>query len=215
MRYMKNIMIFLLAGLLALPAFAQQKEAKEVLDKTSAAFRKAGGVDAQFTIKILAKGQSDGMLVGNIRLKGDKFVLKTMDAITWFDGQTQWSLLTDSEEVNISNPTEEELQGINPYALLSMYEKGFSYELGAKRSHQGTAVYEVKLTATDKTKEISQITLYVNRNTYEPLYISAEMNNGTRTEITITSYRTGLKYEDSLFVFDAKKYPRVEIIDLR
>ena len=211
----KNIVWVLLAGLFTLPVFSQQKEAKGVLDKTSAAFRKSGGVTAAFTIKIEAKGQSNGLLAGEIRLKGEKFVLKTTDAITWFDGETQWSYLTDSEEVNISNPTEEELQGINPYALLSIYEKGFSYVWGKNRTYKGTPVYEVILTSTDKTKEISRLILNVTRDTYQPLSIVAELNNGSRNEIVITSYRSGMKHNDSLFVFDKKKYPRAEIIDLR
>ena len=211
----RSVIIICIAGLLTLPVFAQQKEAKDVLDKTSTNFRKAGGVEAGFTIKIKAKGQSEGLMVGNIRLKGDKFVLKTTDAITWFDGETQWSYLTDSEEVNISNPTEEELQGINPYALLSIYEKGFSYTLGKTRTYQGRSIYEVVLTSTDKKKEMSKLILYVAKDTYQPLYILAELNNGSRNEITITNYRGGQKIDDSIFVFDKKQYPRAEIIDLR
>lgn len=211
----RSVIIICIAGLLTLPVFAQQKEAKDVLDKTSANFRKAGGVEADFTIKIKAKGQSDGLLGGNIRLKGDKFVLKTMDAITWFDGETQWSYSVEREEVNVSNPTEEELQGINPYALLAIYEKGFSYALGKTRTYQGSSIYEVILTGTDKTKEISRLTLYITRDTYQPLYILAELNNGSQNEIIITRYRGGLKFEDSTFVFDFKKYPRAEIIDMR
>lgn len=212
---MRSLFFILWVGLLALPAYAQQQEAKTVLDKTSAAFKKAGGVEARFTVKIQAKGQPDGLLVGDLSLKGEKFVLKTSDAVTWFDGETQWSYLTDSEEVNISNPTEEELQGINPYTLLTMYQHGFSYVLGKARTYQGSSVYEVILTATDKTKELSRITLYVTRDTYRPLHIIAELNNGSRNEIAITNYKGGVKYDDSHFVFDKKKYPRAEIIDLR
>lgn len=211
---MRSIVLIIIA-ILTLPLFAQQKEAKDVLDKTSANFRKSGGVEVGFTIKIKAKGQTDGLLVGNIRLKGQKFVLKTTDAITWFDGKTQWSYLTDSEEVNISNPTEEELLGINPYALLSIYEKGFSYVLGKNRTYQGSAIHEVVLTATDKAREISKLTLYVSRNTYQPVYILAELNNGSQNEIAITSYREGQKFNDSTFTFDKTKYPNAEIIDLR
>ncbi len=212
---MKRILLLCIAGWLLLPVFAQQKDAKVVLDKTSDTFRRAGGVAASFTIRIKAKGQKDGLLAGAIRLKGDKFVLETMDAITWFDGETQWSYLTDSDEVNISNPTKEELQGINPYALLSIYEEGFSYTLGKTRNYQGKPVYAVVLTATDKTKEIAVLTLYVERTTYQPLYILAELNNGSRNEIIITDYRSGQKFNDSTFVFNKSKYPHAEIIDLR
>jgi outer membrane lipoprotein-sorting protein len=212
---MRNIVLTSIVGLLALPVLAQQREAKDVLDKTSANFRRAGGVEAGFTVKIKAKGQPDGLLVCKIRLKGDKFILETMDAITWFDGETQWSYLRDSEEVNISNPTKEELQGINPYALLSIYEKGYTCTLGKTRTRQGASIHEVILTATDKTGEIAKLTLCVERGTYRPLYILAELNNGSRNEITVTSYREGEKFNDSIFVFDKNKYPRAEIIDLR
>ncbi|MDR3119445.1 MAG: hypothetical protein LBU44_08565 [Mediterranea sp.] len=212
---MKSIILAGLAGLLALPVFAQQKEARDVLDKTSAGFRKAGGIEAGFTVRIKAKGQTDGLLACKIRLKGDKFVLETTDAITWFDGETQWCYLTAGKEVNISNPTKEELQGINPYALLSVYEKGFACTLGRVSVRQGVPVYEVILTATGKIGEISKLTLYVERKTYQPLYILAELNNGSRNEITVTHYRSGLKFDDSIFVFNASKYPRAEIIDLR
>lgn len=213
---MRTLIVIITAYLAVLPAFTQQKEAKSVLDKTSEAFRKAGGVEVKFTVKIKAKGQqSNGLLVGDISLKGEKFLLKTTDATTWFDGKTQWSYLTDSEEVNISNPTSDELQGINPYALLSMYEQGFDYQMGQTRTYQGRSVYEVILTASDKRKEMSGIVLYVTKGTYQPLYIIAELNNGSHTEITITNYKEGLKFDDSLFVFDKKQYPRAEIIDLR
>lgn len=212
---MRNAIIILLVGLCTMPVLAQQKEAKDVLDKTASAFRKAGGVDAEFTVKIQAKGQTDGLLAGNIRLKGDKFVLKTTDAITWFDGETQWSYLVDSDEVNISNPTEEELQGINPYALLSLYEKDFAYTLGNTRTFKGTPVYEVVLTATDKSKDISRLTLYITKSNYQLLYVLAELYNGSKNEITIINYRSGVKLDDAIFSFDRKKYPRAEIIDLR
>jgi outer membrane lipoprotein-sorting protein len=204
-----------MAGLLALPALAQQQEAKEILDRMSAGFRKAGGVEAGFTVKIEAKGQTSAPLPCTIRLKGVKFVLETTDAIIWFDGETQWSYLSGSEEVNVSHPTEEELQGINPYALLSIYEKGFACALGKTRDWRGAAVHEVILTATDKKGEIVGLTLYVERETYRPLYIRAELANGSRSEITLTTYKGGLTLDDAIFVFDKSKYPRAEIIDLR
>lgn len=211
---MKHLIV-ILTVLLALPVFAQQKEAKRVLDQTAANFRKAGGVEAGFTLNMKTRGQTDGVLSGKLRVKGEKFVLETTGAITWFDGETQWSYLKDSEEVNISNPTEEELQNINPYALLSIYEKGFSYVLGTTRTYRGSAIYEVRLTATDKSKDIAKLTLFVAKNTYQLLFISAELKNGSRTEISIDNYRGGQTFNDSTFVFDKKRYPRVEIIDLR
>lgn len=57
-----------------------------------------------------------------------------------------------NDEVNVSTPTQEELQQINPYTFLYMYQKGFSYKLGTVKTFQGKAVWEVVLTADDKSK---------------------------------------------------------------
>lgn len=166
-KYIFNILIALLT---TLPVLAQkQAQAKLVLDKTAAAFEKAGGVKADFSVQAFNKGHSVGTATGTIELKGEKFFLKTAETVSWFDGKTQWSYLTQNDEVNISTPTEAELQGLNPYALLYLYKKGFDYELGKVADFHGKQVYEVILTATDKKQDLSRIVLYVVKSTYQPV----------------------------------------------
>ena len=221
---MRKYIFSVLIALLSLPVIAQQQsQAKVILDKTAEVFRKAGGVKADFTVKAVTNGLVEGAENGTIQLKGEKFVLKTSDIITWFDGKTQWSYVTKNDEVNVSNPTQEELQQINPYTFLYMYQKGFSYKLGATKTYRGTvktyggkAVWEVILTAKDKKQDLERITLYVTKNTYEPLYILLQQRDQqTRNEITITSYQTKQNYADQVFTFDKKQYPNAEVIDLR
>ncbi|WP_321332772.1 LolA-like putative outer membrane lipoprotein chaperone [uncultured Bacteroides sp.] len=195
--------------------FAQQREAKSVLDKTAASFRKSEGIKAEFEIKSFSKGHPLGQTEGVIQLKGQKFMLKTPEATTWFDGKTQWSYLSGSEEVNISTPTEEELRNLNPYTLLYMYKKGFSYKLGATTIFRGRPIYEIKLVATDKNQNLISMILYIAKDSYQPLYIVAEQRDKSRSEITVTGYQNGQKYIDSLFVFNKNRYPKAEIIDLR
>ena len=215
---MRKYIFSVLIALLSLPVIAQQQQsqAKVILDKTAEAFRKAGGVKADFTVKAVTNGLVEGVENGTIQLKGEKFVLKTSDIITWFDGKTQWSYMTKNDEVNVSNPTQEELQQINPYTFLYMYQKGFSYKLGTVKTFQGKAVWEVVLTANDKKQELESITLYVTKNAYEPVCIQLQQRGQkTRNEITVTAYQTGLDYADDVFTFDRKAYPTAEVIDLR
>lgn len=213
---MRRYIFSVLIALLALPVLAQQQaQAKVVLDKTAAAFRKSGGIKADFDIKSFAKGRPLGGTTGTIRLDGDKFTLKTPDAITWFDGKTQWSYLPGSDEVNVSTPTEAELQSANPYVLLEVYRHGFNYKLGTVKSFRGKPVYEVVLTAASRAQDTQRIVLYVAKTSYMPVYIMMEQRDKSRSEITVTGYQTGMKYADSVFVFDKKQYPHAEIIDLR
>lgn len=215
---MRKYIFSVLIALLSLPVIAQQQQsqAKVVLDKTAEAFRKAGGVKADFIIKAVTNGLVEGAESGTIQLKGEKFVLKTSDMVTWFDGKTQWSYVTKNDEVNVCNPTQEELQQINPYTFLYIYQKGFSYKLGAAKIFCGKTVWEIVLTAKDKKQELERITLYVTKDAYEPLYILLQQRGQQmRNEITIMNYQTGQDYADSIFVFNRKQYPSAEIIDLR
>ena len=194
---MRKYIFSVLIALLSLPVIAQQQQsqAKAVLDKTAEAFRKAGGVKADFIIKSVTNGLVEGSESGT---------------------KTQWSYVVRNDEVNVSNPTQEELQQINPYTFLYMYQKGFSYKLGTVKTYGGKAVWEVILTAKDKKQDLERITLYVTKNTYEPLYILLQQRDQqTRNEITVTGYQTRLNYADSIFSFDKKQYPNAEIIDLR
>ena len=215
---MKKYIFSVLIALLSLPVIAQQQQsqAKSILDKTAEAFRKAGGVKADFTVKVITDGLIEGVEHGTIQLKGEKFVLKTTDIVTWFDGRTQWSYVAKNDEVIVSNPTQEELQQINPYTFLYMYQKGFSYKLGTMKTFRGKAIWEVVLTAKDKAQDLERITLYVTKDGYEPLYILLPQRaHPRRNAITVTGYQTGQKYADTLFTFDRKQYPSAEIIDLR
>ena len=215
---MRKYIFSVLIALLSLPVIAQQQQsqAKVVLEKTAEAFKKAGGVRADFTLKAVNDGHLEGRENGIIQLKGEKFMLKTSETTTWFDGKTQWSYMVRNDEVNVSNPTQEELQQINPYTFLYMYQKGFSYKLGTMKTFRGKAIWEVVLTAKDKAQDLERITLYVTKERYEPLYILLQQRaHPTRNAITVTGYQTGQKYADTLFTFDRKQYPSAEIIDLR
>lgn len=211
---MKKYLLFLLLNMCAFSLSAQQKEAKEVLDKTSESVKKAGGVKADFEIKAFHKGQLEGEISGSICLKGEMFTLVTREILTWYDGVTLWSYLTHSDEVNISNPTEEDIQGLNPYSLLSIYQSGYAYKLGSVKNYQGKAVTEVVLTAT-AGQEFAKINLYVNRNDYQPVYMEVELKDGTKNEIAIKDYQSKLNFPDDVFRFNKSDYPNAEIIDLR
>lgn len=195
---------------LALPILAQQPDAKDIMERTAEAFRNAGGIKAAFTVR-----SPQGTSNGAICLKGEKFLLETEGMTTWFDGKTQWTYVESNDEVNISEPTPEELQSINPYALLYMYKQGYKLKLGKLNNDQDKSTYKVVLTSTDRKQDLQCIILYVAKKTLRPLRVSMAQRNGDTVVIIINSYQTGQTYPDSLFVFDKKAYPAAEVIDLR
>ena len=69
------ILIFSFSLVISLPVFANKEDAKDILDQTAAAFRRSNGVRASFVIQTYVKNKMQNSSSGNIRLKGDKFLL--------------------------------------------------------------------------------------------------------------------------------------------
>lgn len=204
MHSFRKIFFGALALCLSVNLFAQKdKQAQEILDKTAVALKAAGGIRATFN------GTSQGTLL----LKGEQFYLNSGGIQSWFDGKTQWSYVEQNEEVNISNPTPEELQTINPYSLLSLYKNGYTYKYIGNKNRNGQSGYEVTLTP-EKKQDIASILVFVTKS-YQPLYIKVTSKNKSVNEIIINSFQTNQSLNDDTFKFDKKKFPHAEVIDLR
>lgn len=206
----KFIIGLLLAVSFAAPMAAQSSDATEILERVEAGFRKAGGVRAEFAMQA-SSGKSEGI----IELEGEKFVLHAGGMTTWFDGRTQWTCLPSGEEVNVSEPTAEELQSLNPYAWLSLYRNGYRAQFYRHAFSADTARYYcVLLTAAHDSTELQSLIIYVQKNTYRPARIVLQQG-GEEVEITIVAYQDGLSWADNHFSFDVSKHPGIEVIDMR
>lgn len=195
--------ISLILLLAALQCFGQKDaRAREILDALSSAYGKSAGTEIVF----------GGTVDGTIELKGDKFVLECGGIKSWFDGKTLWSYIEDSEEVNISTPTPEELQSINPYAMLGIYKTGFNYSYAGTESINGSVCKKVVLTP-EKKQDIKEISITVDGR-MRPAGIEIKNNSGDTQKFTVKEYKS-VNLADSYFKFNPKDYPGVEIIDLR
>ena len=200
----KLYLIIYILSFLPLSLFAQQDaKAKEVLQKTEQMLKQSNGIRAAF------EGSNHGLLL----MKGEKFYLNCAGVQSWYDGKTQWSYVEDTEEVNITHPTPEELQGINPYLLMQTYKQGYNYQYKGKQTRNGHTGHEIVLTPKTK-RDITSITLLVSEK-YIPVYIKVEQGKQAYNEFKVLSCQTNQSLRDDTFVFDRKKFPDAEIIDLR
>ena len=201
----KNILRVMMMALFAINSLftASAQTPKSVLDKTAATITVKEGVKANFKMTA-GKGSTSGTLL----LKGRKFHASTPVAIVWFDGKTQWTYVKNNDEVNISTPTEAQLQAINPYNFINLYKKGYDATLNKSGKD-----YVVHLTATDKNKKIQELFVTVNKSTYHPTQVKL-LQNKKWTVFDITDIKRQ-NIPDSQFQFNSKDFPNAEIIDLR
>lgn len=197
---MKRI-IFTFICVLALANVSAQT-AKEILDKAASVVNAKKGATADFVMS-----GKYGNAAGTISIKGDKFVASTPQAKMWYDGKTQWTYMPSTEEVNVSTPTEAQQQTMNPYRFINLYNMG--YAMTKKEVKNG---FEVYLKATNPKRTITEMYITVN-NQYVPTNVKMKTAKGW-TNINISNFRKA-SLPDKAFRFNAKDYPKAEVIDLR
>ncbi len=198
--------------------FAQKDtKAKDLLDKSSAAFNQSGGLSVSFTLNIKdVPNNVTESFDGSIALKENKFYISTPEMDTWFDGKTQWVYMKGPEEVNVSEPDANQVQALNPASILEMYKKGCNYKyLGEKTDIKMRKVQEVELIPQNKKAEMTRIVLQINSTDFMPVMFHIYYKNKIENVIYIQKYQVKQNHPDSMFQFDTKKYPKVEVIDLR
>lgn len=176
--------------------------AKKVLDKAAAKFNIKSGTTATFSISGDKIKQS-----GTISIKGNKFHATTPNAVMWYNGKTQWTYLKKNQEVNVSTPNAAKQASMNPYTFLSLYKKGYNMELTNTASGN-----QVHLTAQNQKSSIKEAYILVDADS-NIKQVKMRQASGWIT-ITVSNIRT-TKLSDSEFTFNAKEYPKAEVIDLR
>ena len=164
------------------------QNARNILDATAAKIRQMGDVRATFVATVFNGTTEQGSTQGTILIQGKKMQIMADDAKIWYNGKTQWSLMPESGEVNVSTPTEREMSNMNPYSFLGFYKNG----------------YKMK----------ARLYVDVSKNDYTPLCIRVRQDNDWN-RISIHSLQGNQHFTDSDFEFPKSEYPNVEIIDLR
>lgn len=210
-----RIKILIITFLSTIGALTAQN-AKAILDKANEAFLNTGGIKATFTLNTEdSKQKVTYTQDGTIFIKGDKFKIDFPDGITWFDGKTQWSYIKGSEEVNVSNPSGEELAGISPSVLLNIYKKGYKLNYKGEATENGKKVYIVELIPENKNVDFSRLVIKVNKTDYLFTSIILYGKDGMINTLKMKQIQKKVSLLDNLFVFNKKDYPNIEIIDLR
>ena len=198
---MKKICFLITAVLMSVATYGQT--AKSVLDKAAATVSAKEGIRANFRMS-----GTHGHTNGSIAVKGRKFYATTPMATIWFDGKTQWTYMKNNDEVNISNPTEAQLQAINPYNFINLYKKGYNYTLNKSGND-----YVVHLTATNANAKIKEMFISINKNNYNPTQV--KLLQGKKWTIFDITDLKKQAVADSQFRFNSKDFPSAEVIDLR
>ena len=183
-----------------LPMTTMAQSAMQIMDKTAAKLKSSGGIQASFTATQFKKTTEGQSVNGKIDISGKC--------------KTQWTMIAGSGEVNVSTPTAQELQQMNPYQFVDLYKSGYSASV-TNYQYEGKSCHNVRLVAKKKGKEIQEMRIVIDKNTYLPYSIRILQKNGDWFRLRVTGIKTGQKWNQSHFQFSPKDNPNIEVIDLR
>ena len=143
---------------------------------------------------------------GDVVMKGDKYLLNILGITRLFDSEKLYTISPEDEEVTISSDNSEDENTITPSKMMSFYKEGYMYEMDIIQDVKGRKIQFVKLNPIDTNSEIKEIFLGVDAKTKHIYKLIEVGKNGTKTTLTVNSFKTDEPISKTLFTFDESKY---------
>lgn len=212
---MRNI-FFVPLFLLCITASAGKYDSatKKILDEAVRRLTAYGGVSLDFIIINQPNTSNQTRTTGSMDILDRKFYLESSEMLSWYDGKTQWSMTPGDTEVNMSEPDAVTQQSMNPSILLQLYKKGFYYKSTQGKLTNGEYGYKIYLNADNKNQKIREMYIEITEK-YQLVRISIREGKKNWMRIMLNKIQTGKQFSTDHFIFPTKKYPNVEVIDIR
>ncbi|MFD2162676.1 outer membrane lipoprotein carrier protein LolA [Paradesertivirga mongoliensis] len=192
-------------------------KARAILAEVSKKYRSYDVIKTDFTFTLenpqaKLKDTQTGTLYAKAKSNKYKVVLKSQELIS--DGKNQWTYSKADREVQLSE-VDNSLNALNPAQIFTMYEKGFKYFYSGEKRVNNRSVHVIDLTPTDIKRSFFKVRLNIDKITKRISNAVIFDKNGNRYTYLIRTFTPNVKIPESIFAFDAKKYPGVEVVDLR
>ncbi|GAB1858647.1 outer membrane lipoprotein carrier protein LolA [Flavobacteriaceae bacterium MHTCC 0001] len=203
---MKKIIVTICITFTLFSGFSQNK-GKALLTEVSEKVKHYNNISIDF--KYILENTAENIKQetrGDVVLQGEKYKLNILGITRMFDGTKLYTISPEDEEVTISTQTEDGDDAITPSQMLSFYEDGYTYKMDIVQNIKGRKIQYVKLTPIDSNSEIENILLGVDATTKHIYNLIQIGKNGTKTTLTVNSFKTNEQLPKTLFTFDQNKY---------
>lgn len=209
---MKTLASIALFILISFNLQAQDKKAKDLLDQVTAKVKSYDNIVIDFKYALNnSKENINQESKGNVTMKGNMYVLNLMGVTKIFDGKKIYTINPEDEEVSISKLNEKDEQAVTPSKMLTFYNSGYKYTWDIKQNVKGRQIQYVKLVPTSAKDQRREILLGIDiqtKNIYNLIEIG---KNGTKTTLTVNSFKINQPLSKNQFTFEASKYPKYYI----
>lgn len=191
---------------------AQNKKVKDLLDQVTAKVKSYDNIVIDFKYSLNnAKENINQDSKGNVTMKGNQYVLNFMGVTKIYDGKKSYTVVPEDEEITISSVNEKDSNAITPSKMLSFFNVGYKYEMDELKDIKGRKIQYIKLIPTNAKDKRKEILLGIDIQT-KHIYNLIEIDKkGTKTTLTVNSFKTNQPLSKNQFTFVESKYPNYYI----
>ena len=204
----------LIASLLFFGFFtqAQDRQAKDLLDQVTAKVKSYDNIviDFKYSLNNVKENINQGSK-GNVTMKGNQYVLDFMGVTKIFDGKKSYTIVPEDEEITISNVNEKEDNAVTPSKMLTFFNTGYKFSMSDLQDIKGRKIQYIKLVPTSAKDQRKEILLGIDVQTKHIYNLIETGKKGTKTTLTVNSFKTNQPLSKNQFTFVASKYPNYYI----
>lgn len=211
---MKKILLFLSCAFLLTSSVSAQNsaKAKALLDEVTAKVNSYQNIAIDFNFEMRnAMGDLQQESKGNVIIAKNNYELNFMGVKKISDGKKIYTISSEDEEVTISNFNANDPESLLPSELLTFYKKGYEYHWDILQNVKGRKIQYIKLKPTNSKSELKEVLLGIDsqtKNIYNKIDIA---KNGTKSILTVNSFKTNQTISKNHFTFTESMYPNYYI----
>lgn len=204
-----SIALFILASV---TLQAQDKKAKEFLDDVTAKIKSYSNITIDFKYNLNnAKENINQESKGSVIIEGNKYVLNFMGATKIFDGKKTYTVVPEDEEVTVSSVNDNDEKSVTPAKMLTFFNSGYKYSMDILQNVKGRKIQYIKLIPNSSRDQRKEVLLGIDIQTKHIYNLIEVGKNGTKTTLTVNSFKTNQPLSKNQFTFVANKYPNYYI----
>lgn len=191
---------------------AQDKKAQNIIDQVTAKIKTYNNIVIDFKYSLSnAKENINQESKGNVVLKGNLYTLNIMGVTKLFDGKQTYTINPEDEEITVTKFNEKDDNSITPSKMLTFFNSGFKFNLDILQDIKGRKIQYIKLTPNNSKDQRKEILLGIDNQTKNIYNLIEIGKNGTKTTLTVNSFKTNQPLSKNQFIFEASKYPKYYI----
>ena len=204
---MKKTFLIIIGILLSIKVSAQSAE--EFLNSVIEKNKSYNDISVIFNYIYGTKEEVSNNMKGFAYMKGEAYLLKIDGQEMISDGSTLWTYLIDEQEVMISEVSED--NNNSPLAIIN----SFSENVNVRFEHCSDADLTHLFITENEATTFKSISLYVKNKDLKIHEIDINNLDDSYLIYSVESFHTNQNLPDSMFFFDEKIHPHVEVIDMR